>query len=194
MGTVHTSGRVEAATGPEAAEPEAAEQPPRHRRQLVSWLVFAAVMVGFWAFLAPTQLGGPVSYVQVDGTSMEPTYENGDLILAREQETYAKGDAVTYVADVAGKPFPVIHRIVREKPDGSYVTRGDNRSEVDGFLVHDGNIVGKTWLRVPHAAGLADFFSKPLGIGLLTGMAVLAMAPKKSKKKTPTTQTKHWKS
>lgn len=163
-----TARTVEADAGPE----------PRRLRQLRSWLVFGAVVLAAWLVLGPTQLGGPASYVQVDGTSMEPTYSDGDLVLAKERASYDKGDVVTYVADVAGTDFPVIHRIVKVKTDGTYITQGDNRDEVDGFHVHDGNILGESWLRIPRAGMLPDLFRQPLGIALITAMAVLGMAPK----------------
>ena len=146
---------------------------PSTYRTLASWLVFCAVLVGAWTVVGPQQLNGPVAYVTVDGTSMLPTYNNGDLILAKPKDSYAVGDVVTYVTDVGDQPFPVIHRIVEVKTDGSgYITQGDNRDGPDAFTVNDENIVGASWARVPHAGAIAAFFKTPTGIGALVSMMV----------------------
>ena len=150
------------------------------QRPIREWLVFAILLVVAWVFVGPQQLGGPVAYVMVDGTSMVPTYNDGDLILAKARDSYGVGDVVTYVADTGNQPFPVIHRIVKAKADGSYVTRGDNRDDNDEFHVDDNNIVGESWLRIPHAGVVADFFRHPLGLGLLAAAFVFTLLTKRS--------------
>lgn len=145
------------------------------QKRVREWLVFAIFLGVAWVFVGPQQLGGPVAYVMVDGTSMVPTYNDGDLVLAKSKDVYAVGDVVTYVAATGSQPFPVIHRIVKTKPDGSYVTRGDNRDDNDEFRVDDNNIVGASWLRIPHAGVVADFFRHPLGLGLLAAAIVFSL-------------------
>jgi signal peptidase len=148
----------------------------RHVRE---WVVFAAFLVVAWVFVGPQQLGGPVAYVMVDGTSMVPTYSDGDLILAKARDSYHVGDVVTYVVNTSTQPFPVIHRIVKVNGDGSYVTRGDNRDGNDEFHVDNTNIVGASWIRIPHAGVVADFFRHPLGLGLLAAALVFSLLTKR---------------
>ena len=47
-------------------------------------LTLAAVLAAIWIAFAPAQLGGQVSYVLVNGTSMEPGFHTGDLVLVRQ--------------------------------------------------------------------------------------------------------------
>jgi len=136
---------------------------PRWRppvRAIVNWSVFALVCVAVWFVAGPAQLGGPVDYVIVDGPSMEPTYQEGDLVIARAKESYAVGDVVAYLPDI-GLRFPVIHRIVEIAGDGQYVTKGDNRDEVDGWLASDANIFGAEWLHIPYAGTVLVYLRQP---------------------------------
>src|SRR4051812_35628907 len=72
-----------------------ADVPPtrgRHRRRLatarrimrgVVLAVLAAAVYAAW----PASLGGRMAYVEVVGTSMIPTYQTGDLVVVRAQDT-----------------------------------------------------------------------------------------------------------
>ena len=51
---------------------------PTPRAVLNGFLLFF-LAAGIWILLAPTQLGGQVSYVIIDGNSMEPGFYFGDL-------------------------------------------------------------------------------------------------------------------
>ncbi len=131
-------------------------------KAFMDWTVFVIVLAGLWLVLGPTQLGGPASYVIVDGRSMEPTYRDGDLVISRERDRYVVDDIVTYAPDVAGRPFPVIHRIVEVAAPGEYVTRGDNRNEVDGWMATDVDILGASWVRVPYGGVVLEQLRRPM--------------------------------
>ncbi len=147
-------------------------------RTVVNWSVFALVCAVFWFMAGPAQLGGPANYVIVDGPSMEPTYQDGDLVITRAKESYAIGDVVAYLPDI-GQRFPVIHRIVEIAGESQYVTQGDNRAEVDGWLATDANIFGAEWLHIPYAGTVLVYLRQPtpwlaaaaglFALGLLTG-------------------------
>jgi signal peptidase I len=137
-------------------------------KRLFEWSVFLTVAVGVWLFAGPTSLGGPASYVVVDGRSMEPTYRNGDLVVAYEQDVYEVGDVIVYDAVVEGQ-FNVIHRIV-ERGEGGFVTQGDNRDEVDGWLARDDEIFGAARVNIPNGGALVGFLRDPATIlALLAG-------------------------
>lgn len=145
-------------------------------RTFVDRAVFVVVLAGLWLLLGPVQLGGPASYVIVDGTSMEPTYRDGDLVVSRERDQYGVGDVVTYAPDVAGQPFPVIHRIVEVAAPGEYVTRGDNRDEVDGWLATDADIVGASWAHVPYGGTVLEQLRRPvLWLAAAIGLCALGL-------------------
>jgi signal peptidase I len=147
-------GRIQAMARSVAARPSA--------RTVLDWSVFVVVLAGLWLLVGPAQIGGPANYVIVDGTSMEPTYQDGDLVITRVSDAYRVGDVVTYVPHVAGQPFPVIHRVVEVAADGGYVTQGDNRAEVDGWLATDATIVGSSWLHVPHGGTVLMKLREPM--------------------------------
>ena len=53
--------------------------------QVVLGLAAAAAA---WFLLAPAQLGGSASYVVVEGASMAPGLERGDLVIVRKAAAY----------------------------------------------------------------------------------------------------------
>ena len=71
-----------------------------------------------------------VSYVIVNGISMEPAYHLGDLTIMRKAAAYQVGDVVTY-HDAEMNAY-VIHRIIGVDQD-QYVLQGDNNSWIDAY-------------------------------------------------------------
>jgi signal peptidase I len=153
-------------------------------KRLLEWSAFLAVAVGVWVIAGPTAVGGPASYVVIDGRSMEPTYHNGDLVVAYEQDTYEVGDVIVYDAVVEGQ-FNVIHRIV-ERGDGGFVTQGDNRDEVDGWLARDDEIFGAARLHIPNGGALIGFLRSPATIlALLAGFGSFEFLKRKEREQRP---------
>jgi signal peptidase I len=138
-------------------------------RRLLNWGVFALVLVAVWVVAGPTFLGGPASYVIVDGRSMEPTYHNGDLVIARQQDSYDVGDIIVYDAPIDSQ-FNVIHRIT-EPTEGGFITQGDNRNEADGWIAPNDTIYGSSWLLIPNGGRFVIFLRQPSVIaGLVMGL------------------------
>src|SRR5262245_30465991 len=107
----------------------------------------ALIAVGWFAWLRPTALGGTASYVVVQGGSMEPTYEDGDLVLIREAGSYREGDIIAFRAGgTFDDPTRVIHRIVGDTGEGTFNTQGDNRDEIDPWTPGPDDILGKAAL------------------------------------------------
>lgn len=127
------------------------------------------LLVGAFLVAGPRELGGPASYVIVSGDSMEPTYRDGDLIIARQRSSYAVGEVITYRPDV-GADFPVIHRVVATSPD-ELVTRGDNRNEDDAWPIAPDDVVGATWLRIPSGGTALNLLVQP---AVLVALVVFA--------------------
>jgi signal peptidase I len=150
-------------------------------RKTGEWAGFMAVVaVAFW-FLGPAALGGPASYVIVDGTSMDPTYANGDLVIARVQDAYAIGDVITYDAPV-DVDFPVIHRII-EVTDNGFITQGDNRDEPDGWVVAPDSIHGASWLHIPRGGAIVAFLRQPAAIiSLVSAWLVFAWLSRRERR------------
>ena len=141
------------------------------RRATGSVLLLAALVL-LWMTAAPATMGGPLSVVTIQGSSMEPTLFSGDLVLLRRAADYQVGEAVAFRSDMAGAV--VLHRIVAEEAStGRYVLIGDNNDFLDRYRPLPEEVVGRMVLRIPAdvAAALRD--SVPWVAGL--GAALLVM-------------------
>lgn len=127
-------------------------------------------VAALWLSVGPTQLGGPVSYATIVGSSMEPILQRGDLAVVRAQGSYQPGDSVLYADPELGAN--VLHRIVRVE-GGRYVLKGDNNEFVDAARPDESQIVGKLWTSVPKAGLLAEWVHQPRHAALLVGLTTL---------------------
>lgn len=148
-----------------------------------------AVAVGWVVFLRPQGLGGSTTYVMVSGVSMEPTLQNGDLIIARRQADYEIGDIVVYAVpegDV-GEGSLIIHRIIDEEPEG-FVIQGDNPDikVPDVWRPDADEIEGKMWLVIPVVGRYLPLLRSPLILALLAGLFVFwVLYPSKEMEEEP---------
>lgn len=133
-------------------------------------VVWALAAVALWQ-VWPQTVGGPMAYVQVSGTSMEPGLRTGDLVAVRRRDAYRLGDVVAYrVPDGQfGARNVVIHRLVGGDGERGWVTRGDNRDLVDPWTPRDSDVVGEmAWTSAGRGDDLARL-AQPVPLGLLTG-------------------------
>lgn len=121
----------------------------------------------FWITLAPTRLGGPVTYVIVDGNSMEPRFHRGDLLLVRTEPAYGVGDAVVYRNAEMGSY--VFHRIVGAELD-RFILQGDNNSWLDSYKPGTDEIVGRLWLHLPGLGKSIEWMRIPLHLAVTVGI------------------------
>ena len=113
-------------------------------RVVLAALSLVAIVLWF-ALLRPAELGGPVQYVIIEGTSMEPTLSSGDLVLVRRQDDYAVGDVISFRTPIG----PVIHRIIDGNARDGFVLMGDNNGAADSWRPTPANIVGRAWVTLP---------------------------------------------
>ena len=131
------------------------------------------VAVSWFTWMRPTTLGGHETYVVVQGTSMEPTYHDGDLVIVREDEHYAIGDIIAFRAGGQfDDPTRVIHRIVGDAGDGAFVTQGDNRDSTDPWQPKPDHILGRAIFHVPEVGAWAVQAGRPQVLAALGGGAV----------------------
>lgn len=83
---------------------------------------------------------------RVEGHSMEPAFQNGNMAVMRRAGTYQVGDVVGYHSTEGGRV--VFHRIVAGS-DGVFIVKGDNNKSVDRQAVTSDEIVGRCVLRIP---------------------------------------------
>ena len=128
------------------------------------------LFTGWFVFLRPIALGGPIGYTIVAGSSMEPTFQSGDFVAMRHRQSYAPGDIISYTIPHGepGSGYDVIHRIVSSDSHG-FITRGDNNDVVDPWTPAYGDIIGKLWFRVPVVGRALAIVRSPLFIGTVGG-------------------------
>jgi signal peptidase len=140
-------------------------------------LALAVTALAIWfVALRPQSLGGPAEYVMVAGTSMLPTLKTGDVVVARPQKTYEVGDIVAYTVP-KGMPAAggrIIHRIIGGSGTRGYVVKGDNRQSADLWRPKDADVIGKAWIRLPHAVRFAQLMRSPLVLASLAAGVVFA--------------------
>lgn len=126
-------------------------------------LSLAFIFFGWWLALAPQQLGGPAAIAVVKGTSMLGVLNSGDLLVAYRLSEYGVGDNVLYER-YGGY---VIHQIVGNNPDKSFITRGTNNEADDPWTVPKENILGKQLVVLPgFGKTIQGFVTDPLAVGV----------------------------
>ncbi len=144
----------------------------RRVRQCVSFIICLGII---WAFMLPVRFGGLMTYTVVSGTSMEPKFHTGDLVMSRRVKHYQVGDIVTYaVPEAKYRKYNVVHRIVKTMPDGRHQIRGDNRKTADPWLVGDSDILGKEVVLIARAGFVLVFLHSPVGLAIVFGLLVTA--------------------
>jgi signal peptidase I len=149
-----------------------------HPEHPVRRLVSAAITCGvvaltlwFW----PATLGGSARVVVVSGTSMEPVFDLGDIVITRDDDQHSIGDIALFrLTEGAGAGQLIIHRIIGVRDDGTFIMQGDNRDEPDRFHVGYDDVVGEPVLHIPYA-GIAvrmmqQIWVLALVVGVITTM------------------------
>jgi signal peptidase I len=133
-------------------------------RKLAALLVSLALLAGGWWLLGPVQLGGSTGFAIVNGNSMEPHLERGDLVLVRKRSSYDVGDVVFYEAHTGN--LRVLHRIVSVK-NGHFVTKGDNNNFIDPITPPPSDVLGQLWISVPGAGKAVIWAKQPVNLAIL---------------------------
>jgi signal peptidase len=132
-------------------------------------VLIVALFAAWFILLRPSSLGGPVTYVLVNGASMEPTLHTDDIAVVRKQDRYGVGDIVAFRVQSS----IVIHRIAGGSADEGFLMLGDNRDAFDPWRPKPDEIVGKMWFSMPAGGGMLAWLRSPLR--LATASAALAM-------------------
>lgn len=79
--------------------------------------------------------------VAVESYSMVPVFYKGDILVLQGMgpNDYQVGDIIVYT--VPGRSVPVVHRVMKINPDGSYQTKGDANTGPIDFKDSYGNII-----------------------------------------------------
>jgi signal peptidase I len=151
------------------------------RRTVVAGVILGLVAV-WWLTLAPTSIGGPMTYAVVRGTSMEPVLHSNDFLLVQKQSHYSVGQDVLY-KKYGGM---VVHRIRNASASG-YLTQGVNNPNPDSWRVGASEILGSVVLKLPgFGRYVTGLFTHPLLLGgMAAGFAAFSFMPIRRRSVTP---------
>jgi signal peptidase I len=176
---------------PEAAQPKSDQTRTKNKprpstlRRVFHWaqLVLTIAVVAFWFLeLRPVSLGGNASYAIVSGTSMNPVYHTGDVVIVHKHSSYKVREIVAYKVP---KPSPqagleVIHRLVGGNGTKGWTVQGDNRTAPDQWHPKDSDIVGSAWVHIPNAGVVVRYAHSPLGIAAVLALIAVGVVFKKA--------------
>jgi len=149
------------------------------KRALALILIIAAVVAGFLS------VRGAMPFMAIFGTSMQPEYKPGDLILIEEvsPSDIKVGDVIVYtvppmVRTVYNYPLVVAHRVIKVdtiRGTASFRTKGDNTGE-DPFTVRPEDLRGQVSNRIPYLGFPLLFMQSDYGlIFTIIGLCLLAL-------------------
>ena len=165
--------------------------------EIMMFVVFVSVIV-FLPLYAGT---GSYPLAIVDGNSMYPNLQNGDLAYYSATNTahIPNGTVIVFFQGDKGNLLDglirpvVIHRVIGEviQNDGTvcYETKGDNNDDKDPFLTRSDHVLGMATLNIPKVGLLVLFLKSPQGLIATVGVISLAylslhdMKRKEEKKK-----------
>lgn len=149
-------------------------------RQVASWVVLLVVLGAWYLTLAPSVIGGPATFVMVQGQSMEPMLYTGDLVVARRQDHYQVGDKVVF-AVARGH---VIHELHSGSEKSVWLTKGINNDWIDPWTIPNSDIAGRYWFSIPGFSQKLQFpRQNPLIFGLVCGaVTLLSLVPRRRRR------------
>ena len=122
---------------------------------LATWAVVAFCAWVLW----PSSFGGSTTFIIVNGHSMEPDYQPGDLLVARAGAP-AVGDIVVYRPPGYGNA-KVVHQIVGGDGVNGWVMQGKNNDFIDPWKPTNDQVVGVVVVHFPSLGGLGVVMLSP---------------------------------
>lgn len=111
----------------------------------------------------------------VTSDSMKPTFNFGDVLLAKGQEHYSVQDVVSFKTD----SLITTHRIVGVKKNNNvkfFQTKGDANSSADKTILTKDYILGKVFAVIPYVGFLVLVIQSRYTILILIALSILFMS------------------
>jgi signal peptidase I len=138
-------------------------------KAILFFIFFSSIL---WIAFAPLQLGGQVSYIIINGNSMEPDIQLGDLVVTRKSTGYEIDQRVAYINPKVGYVF---HRIVGREGE-EFVLQGDNNDWLDTHHPERSEILGSYWFKIPRGGIYIRKLREPaMFAGLVIGMFLIVL-------------------
>ncbi len=141
--------------------------------QIAFGIVLAVTVVLAW----PAAWGGFFTFGIVSGTSMLPQLLPGDLVVAvkNQSNAYSLGDTILYNVNYQGTSGRIVHTIVGQNPDGTYITQGVNKQDPDIWPVIPSDIRGRVVLSISNGQAVVDVIKNPNFIPVAFGIYLVWM-------------------
>lgn len=136
-------------------------------RTAVSWFSLVLCVAAAWGIVWWSGL----SFNTVLTSSMVPTYNPGDIVitLGPRAITPRVGKAIVFETDFYGTHIPPhVHRIVAQKANGTWETRGDANPQPDPWDVHPQSVHGTAIAALP-----GHWVRNPVMIGMLVALILV---------------------
>lgn len=139
---------------------------------LYRWILYPVIIIYLLIAIAPLIFG--IRPYIVLSASMEPTIMTGALgyINTKDCDDVNTGDIVAYTM---GGEITVIHRIIEENEDGTYVTKGDNNEDADFVTLHPSQIVGTVVGSIPKLGYITSWLQSKQGIIISVGLVLVGL-------------------
>jgi signal peptidase I len=134
----------------------------RLARPVLTAVVLGLALLGVLAAAAIAT--NRATLVTTHGVSMHPLYEQGDLVVVANDDSYQVGQIVAY--RVPTKGIVVLHRIISETAAG-FVMKGDNNQSIDPTTPTARQILGRAVLHIPHGGLWLDRLTRPLTLAVI---------------------------
>jgi signal peptidase I len=134
--------------------------------EVLQYMAMGLFALLFFALLSPRLPTKNIftAYIVPTG-SMQPTILPGSIAFIRPTNSVHTGDIIAFQSP-NDNIRTILHRITQEK-DGGFVTKGDNNSSADDWIVTSQLIKGKMVFSIPWIGSVASFIRTKLGFFLI---------------------------
>lgn len=129
-------------------------------RNYRSILQISGLIFGFLFLIMNTIFPLRLFSYAVAGRSMAPSLPEGSLVYVKKENTYNRGDVVTFKTKTN---HVLTHRIVDSEND-IFITQGDANAVSDTEVIKKEQVLGKTFLTIPYIGAIILEMKKVTGI------------------------------
>lgn len=140
----------------------------RAKRVLKYLFLVIVIFASFSVFLFGLRFFSGYTLIVAEGTSMEPTIHNGDLLVTKEagnKSSIQPQEIIVFHEPYYNKDVIIAHRIVERIISNGTVqfeTRGDNNPAPDPWAVPETDIIGVVVYIIPVFGSVILFIQSPI--------------------------------
>jgi signal peptidase len=107
--------------------------------------------------------------------SMEPEIHVGALAYVNTKDTDVNTGDVIAFTEGSGEKITVIHRVIEEKSNGTFVTKGDANADKDFAPITQNQITGTIVYNIPYLGYVTSYLQSMQGIIIAVTLIVIAL-------------------